>query len=112
MAAATAPVHANQALPRLRLVRPRLDVEFLATEWQLALDAADLAITASTPLLNGQEVAVRRERLQVERRAVAAELRRLARTTSAESEPGAPWGVAAVRTPGSLSTTTATTAPI
>jgi hypothetical protein len=105
MTAATASVHVNQAQPRLSLVQPRLDLEALAAEWQVALDAADSAIAASTPLLKSREVAARRERLQFERRAVAAELRRFGGVTSAEVEPGAPGGVAAVRTPGSVTTT-------
>jgi hypothetical protein len=69
-------------------------------------------------LLKSQEVAVRRERLRVERLAVAAELQCFARATRArgatceEVEPGAPGGVAAVRTPGSLSRTPARATPI
>jgi hypothetical protein len=81
MAAATAPVHANQAPPRLRLVQPRLDLESLAAQWQVALDAADSAVAASTPWLRSQEIAERRERLRVERRAVAAELEHFSRVT-------------------------------
>ena len=83
MATATASVHANQAPPRLRLVHAQLDVESLSAEWQVALDAAARAIAASTPLLKAQEVAVRRERLRIERQAVAAELRCVARVTRA-----------------------------
>jgi hypothetical protein len=117
MATATASVHASQAPPRLRLVHPPLDLESLPAEWQVALEAAERALAASTPL-KAQEVAVRRERLRIERLAVAAELRRFARLTRAWSptcpkvEPGAPGGVAAVRTPGSVSTTTPRATPI
>jgi hypothetical protein len=118
MATATASVHANQAPPRLRLVHPQLDLECVSAEWQVALEAAGRAIDAATPLLKSQEVAARRERLRVERLAVAAELECFARATRArgatceEVEPGAPGGVAAVRTPGSLSTTRARATPI
>lgn len=118
MATATASVYANQTPPRLRLVQPRLDLDSLSAEWQVALDAAERAIAAATPLLKSQEVAVRRERLRVERLAVAAELQCFARATRArgatceEVEPGAPGGVAAVRTPGSLSRTPARATPI
>jgi hypothetical protein len=117
MATATASVHANQAPPRLRLVHRRLDLESLCTEWQVSLDAAERGIAASAPLLKAQEVAVRRERLRIERLAVAAELRCFARVTRAwgptcpKVEPGAPGGVAAVRTPGSVSTTTPRATP-
>ena len=79
MATATASVHANQAPPRLRLVHPPLDLESISTEWEAALDAAERAVAASTPLLRAQEVAERRERLRMERTAVAVELRRFAR---------------------------------
>jgi hypothetical protein len=83
MATATASVHANQAPPRLRLVHPQPDLECLSAEWQVALDTAERAIAASTPLLRAQEVAERRERLRIERLAVAAELRCFARLTRA-----------------------------
>jgi hypothetical protein len=108
MAAATAPVQTNQALPRLRLVQPQLNVDSLAAEWQVALDAAQRAIAASASAssLGSQEAAVRSERLRIERCAVAAELRRFGSVMSADVEPGAPGGVAAVRTPGSFTTTT------
>jgi hypothetical protein len=85
METATAWVHASQAPPRLRLVHPPLDLESLSAEWQVALDAAERAVAASTPLLKAQVVAVRRERLRIERLAVAAELRRFARLTRAWS---------------------------
>jgi len=117
MATATASVHANQTPPRLRLLQPRLELDALSAEWQVALDAAERAIAAATPLLKSREVAARRQRLQVERLAVAAELQCFARATRArrptceEVEPGAPGGVAAVRTPGSLSTTPASATP-
>lgn len=88
MAAATASVHVNQAPPRLRVVQPRLDLDSLAAEWQVALDAADSAIAASTPSLKRQEVAARHERLRLERQATAAELRSFARVTRA---PEVPW---------------------
>jgi hypothetical protein len=111
MVAATAPLHPNQAPPRLRLVQPPLDVGSVAARWRVAFDAADSAIAASTPVLTRPEVAVRRERLRLERRAVAAELGRFARVARPKVvEPGAPGGVAAVRTPGSLTTTSARTA--
>jgi hypothetical protein len=93
MAAATAPVHANQAPPRLRLVQPPVDLDSVGARWRLAFDAADSAIGASTQVLTSQEVTARRERLRLERRAVAAELRRLARVTRARVEPGAPGGM-------------------
>ena len=118
MATATASVHANQTPPRLRLLQPRLDLDSLSAEWQVALDAAERAIAGATPMLKAQEVAVRRERLRVERLAVAAELQCFARARHArgaaceEVEPGAPGGVAAVRTPGSLSRTPARATPI
>ena len=118
MATATASLNANQAPPRLRLAHPQLDLEYLAAEWQVALDAAERAIAAATPLLKSREVAARRQRLQFERLAVAAELQCFARATRArgatceEVEPGAPGGVAAVRTPGSLSRTPARATPI
>jgi hypothetical protein len=83
MATATASVYANQTPPRLRLVQPRLDLDSLSAEWQVALDAAERAIAAATPLLKSQEVAVRREWLRVERLAVAAELQCFARATRA-----------------------------
>jgi hypothetical protein len=83
MATATASVHANQTPPRLRLAQPRLDLDSLSAEWQIALGAAQRAIVAATPLLTSQEVAARRERLRVERLAVAAELQRFARATLA-----------------------------
>jgi hypothetical protein len=117
MATATAPVHANQAPPRLHLVHPQLDLESLSAEWQVALDEAERAIAASTPSLRAQEVAERRERLRIERLAVAAELRRFARLTRAwglrcpQGEPGAPGGLPQLRTPGSLNTTAARAAP-
>ena len=79
MAAATDPIQANEAPPRLRLAQPQLDLESLSTEWRVAPDAAETALAAATPLLMSQEVAVRRERLRIERLAVAAELQRLAR---------------------------------
>ena len=88
MAAGTASVYANEALPRLRPVQPRLDLDSLAAEWQVALDATDTAITASTPSLKGQEVGARHERLRLERQATAAELRRFARVTRT---PEIPW---------------------
>jgi len=82
MATATASVHANQAPPRLRAVHQPLDLESLSAEWQVALDGAERAIAASTPLLSGHEVALRRERLRIERLAVDAELGRFARMTA------------------------------
>ena len=85
MATATASVHANQAPPRLRLVAAPLDLESLSAEWQVALDAAERALAASTPLLHAQEVAGRRERLRIERTAVAVELRRFAALARARS---------------------------
>ena len=91
MAVATASVHANQALPRLRLVQPPLDLDSLAATWQVALDAAERAIAASAASLQAEEVGARRERLQAERLALAAELRRFARVVP-QIEPGAPGG--------------------
>jgi HAD superfamily hydrolase (TIGR01509 family) len=88
MAVATASVHTNPAQPRLRLVEPPLDLDSLAAEWQVALDAAESAIAASTPSLKSQEVGARHERLRLERQATAAELRRFARVTRA---PEVPW---------------------
>ncbi len=87
MAAATAPVHASQAQPPLRLAQPRVDVDSLAAEWQVAFDAAAGAIAAATPSLKGREVEARRERLRLERQATAAELRRFARVTRATEVP-------------------------
>ena len=88
MATATASVHAKQAQPRLRLVQPRLDLDSLAAEWQVALDAADRALAASRPSLKGPEVEARRERLRLERQAAATELQRFARVTRV---PEVPW---------------------
>jgi beta-phosphoglucomutase-like phosphatase (HAD superfamily) len=87
MAAATASIHVNQALPQLRLVPPPLDLDSLAAQWEVALDAADLAIAASSPSLKGEEVGARRERLRLERQATSAELRRLASVTRAAEVP-------------------------
>src|SRR5512132_566475 len=87
MAAATAPVHVNQALPQLRLVHRPLDLDSLAAQWEVALDAADLAIAASSPSLKGEEVGARRERLRLERQATSAELRRFASATRAAEVP-------------------------
>ena len=87
MATATASVYAKQAQPRLRLVQPRLDLDSLAAEWQVALDAADSALAASTPSLKGVELEARRERLRLERQAAAAELQRFALVTRASEVP-------------------------
>jgi HAD superfamily hydrolase (TIGR01509 family) len=88
MAVATAQIHAKQTQRRLRLVQPRLDLDSLAAQWQVALDAAESAIAASTPSLKGQEVGARHERLRLERQATAVELQHFARVTRA---PEVPW---------------------
>jgi HAD superfamily hydrolase (TIGR01509 family) len=87
MAVATAP-HASQTGLPLRLVQTRLDLDSLAAEWQVALDAADRAIAASAPSLKSQELGARHERLRLERQDTAAELRRFAHVTRA---PEVPW---------------------
>src|SRR4029450_7084289 len=83
MAVATGPLHAGEGRRSVPLVQPPLDVDALAPSWDLAFEAAERALAAAGPVLTGQEVCFRRNRVQLERRRTEAELSRLAIRTIA-----------------------------
>jgi HAD superfamily hydrolase (TIGR01509 family) len=86
-ALATIQPYMHEARPPLRQVQAPLDLDALASQWQVALDAADHAIAASDVSLRAPELSARRERLRVQREAAARELRQVARVRHAD----APW---------------------
>jgi HAD superfamily hydrolase (TIGR01509 family) len=65
-----------------------LELDTVASDWQLALDAAERALSAARKSLPGPELAERRRRLVLERRETAASLARLARAAGVRP---APW---------------------
>jgi beta-phosphoglucomutase-like phosphatase (HAD superfamily) len=80
---------------RLRARRPpverppsRLELDTVASSWQLALDSAERALAAAAGSLTGDEVGRRRRRLERERRSTAELLASLARTAGVQP---APW---------------------
>jgi anti-sigma-K factor RskA len=85
--AVTAALHVDQRRPELRLVRPPLDVQALATRWETAFAAADRALAAAAPSLQSREISARRNRLALERRQAAAELGRLIGILSGRRAP-------------------------
>ena len=79
--------------------RPRaLDLEAIASRWQIALDAADLALSATSASLPGGELGRRRRALALERQETAEALARSARVAGVP----APWLCAVPVTRGML----------
>ncbi|MGZ8481922.1 MAG: HAD family hydrolase [Candidatus Limnocylindria bacterium] len=65
----------------------RLELDTIASGWQLALDAAERALSAARKSLPGPELAERRRRLARERHETATSLARLARVARVQPVP-------------------------